>query len=696
MIATTMAAAAMLQVVQHEFVFVADENYHSVCVAGTFNDWNKEKNPMSPEPGGTTWKLKLALRPGNYQYKFVLDGDKWITDPRAAKNVDDGNGNTNSVLTIAPEGYNATLAKVGDGKITASAVYFTPTVPRLNLDRGRLSLHIDTRKDDVATVRVVAGGQTYTARPVAGDEFTTEWQASLPWAGKSRLRFHFEVVDGKTKLVYGPKGAGKQGNFELKPGNFEPFEVPQWVERSVIYQIFPDRFANGDKSNDPVGSMPWDGDPTYYNWFGGDVAGVQSHLSHIRGLGANAVYFTPVFEGPSNHRYETTDYRKVDHRFGTNAEFKSLVANMHKEGMRVVLDGVFNHTAVDFAPFKDIIEKGKNSKYTDWYFIKSYPVAVKENPPYEAWFGFPSLPKLNTNAPGPSAYVLDTIDFWDREAKIDGWRLDVANEVDQRFWRRFRPKVKSHGKDKWIVGEIWGDGSPWLQGDQFDSVMNYRFRGAVLDFVAKGTSSPTAFMDNLMRVYTSYVPQVSRNMMNLLSSHDTPRFLTECGEDGRRARLGALVQFTWVGAPCVYYGEELGMSGGKDPENRRGMRWDLATVENPNLSFYKKLARVRLGSEALMVGDPVRVQADDQRNFVAYGRVYRDDAALVTLNRSDREQTVQVSLPQALRPALTRKCVEALSGKPIQVSPDGKLNLTLAPMSGAILVPAKGRLRSSA
>ncbi|MBX3110780.1 MAG: alpha-glucosidase C-terminal domain-containing protein [Fimbriimonadaceae bacterium] len=693
---TTMALVATAQGTAHDFVFIADRALHSVSVVGTFNDWHKERDPMKVDSDGRTWRLSKVLRPGKYQYKFVLDGDTWTVDPRAKTNVDDGNGNTNSVLLVVPPDYSLRPGRKGDGVVTGSAVVFTTGIPRVNLDRGRLTLHIDTRRDDVERVVVVTAGGRHEAEPVAADELSTEWAVSVPWSGRSELRFHFEVVDGRTRLRVGPDGVGRKGDFVLRPGEFKPFTVPRWVERSVLYQIFPDRFDNGDPSNDPAGVVPWDSAPTYLTWFGGDAAGVKRRLGYLRSLGVGAVYFNPIFVGPSNHRYETTDYHRVDPRFGTNEEFKDLAAAMHRAGMKVVLDGVFNHTAPDFAPFKDIIEKGRDSKFTDWYFIKSYPVVAKENPPYEAWYGFPSLPKLNTYAPGPSRYVLDTIDFWDREAHVDGWRLDVANEVDPRFWRRFRPRVKSHGADKWIVGEIWGDGSPWLQGDQFDSVMNYRFRSAVVDFVAKGSTSPTAFLDELTRVYTSYVPQVSRNMMNLIGSHDTPRFMNECGGDRRLAKLGAFVQFTWVGAPCVYYGDELGMEGGKDPDNRRGMRWDTADPQNEMLSYYKTLARVRLGSEALMVGDPVRVLADDQRGIVSFGRVYEKDAALVILNRSDREQTVEVKLPASLRPALTRPCVEALSGKAVSAFADGKLRLTLAPLSGAVVVPAKGRLRSSA
>ncbi len=692
-----MALASVLQSVNHEFVFVADGPLHSVSVAGTFNGWDKGKDPMKVGADGLTWRLNLSLKPGKHSYKFVLDGDRWIVDPKAFRNESDGQGNTNSILLLTPRDYSTLPGVVGDGTITKSAIVFTPVEPGVNLDRGNLTVRIQTRKDDVQKVVLVTRGKGFDATPVTLDDFVTQWSVVLPWRDTKPLSFHFNVVDGKTTLEVGRDGIGRrQSDFVLRPGEFKPFAVPAWVERSVIYQIFPDRFANGDQANDPRGTVDWGAKPSFSNWYGGDAAGVSKHLGYLKDLGVKAVYFNPLFLGPSNHRYETTDYRLVDPRFGTNEEFNSLVKKMHKDDIKVVLDGVFNHTSVDFFAFRDVRDRGKASPYKDWYFIKSYPVVVKNPPPYEAWFGFPSLPKLNTNTPGPTEYIFDTLDFWNRNAHIDGWRLDAANEVDPQFWPKFRQHLKSLGKDKWIVGEIWGDGSPWLQGDMFDSVMNYQFRDAVLRFVAHGESSATVFLDSLMRVYNSYLPQVSRNMMNLLGSHDTPRFLTECGDDPRLAKLGALVQFTWVGAPSVYYGDELGMEGGRDPDNRRGMRWDLATPGNDYLKTYKTLARVRLGSEALMVGDPVRVVTNDQRRIVAYGRAFGGDAALVVINRSDAEQSVEFKLPASLRLLLTSPCVEALSNRPVTVGADSKLRLTLAPLSGAIVLPAKGRSRLSA
>jgi glycosidase len=358
---------------------------------------------------------------------------------------------------------------------------------------------------------------------------------------------------------------------------------------------------------------------------------------------------------------------------------------------------VFNHTATTFPPFQDIRDKGEASVYKDWYFIKSYPVKVQENPNYVAWFNYPSMPKLNLANPATRDYMLDLVDYWHRTIPLAGLRLDVANEVSSDFWRDLRKRTKKIDPQMWIVGEVWGDGSPWLGGDQWDSVMNYQFLFANRDFFAEGKSKPSEYSQRLMRLYNSYVPQVSRNMMNLLSSHDTPRFLTVCKDNEQLHRLAATVQFTWVGAPSIYYGEELGMRGGADPDNRRGMQWNLATPANPMLRHYKKLIRLRNASRALQSGDPAFLLADDRAQSLAYSRVVGDEVAIVALNRSATPQTLVVPLPQtkAMRAAAKGGFVDGLTGRRISPASTAKtMSLTLAPLQSAVLLPATPKFLS--
>lgn len=662
--------------VKHHFVFVSDRPAKSVHVAGTFNNWNKDANPMKLESDGRTWSLDYDLKFGRYQYKFVRDGSEWMTDPKAEKNEDDGNGNTNSILVILPPDF-LTNAKRGDGEIATSAIEHRPSLPYFNVDGNDCSLTIRTRKNDVDSVDLVVNGKKVRTAVDYSDDLYDFHKADFQWDRKKDLYYRFEIKDGGKALA----NSGLQ--FVVKAASFKPFEVPKWVQSSVIYQIFPDRFDNGNKSNDPKSVVPWNTMPTYSNRYGGDVAGIEKRLAYLKDLGISAIYFNPIFKSPSNHRYEADDYMAVDPEIGTNAEFAKLTKALRRQGISTILDFAFNHTSPNSLQFKDLVKRGKNSPYKTWYFPKSFPIQVGENPNYEAWFGYPSMPKLNTVNPETRDYLLKVCRYWVKDVGIAGLRLDVANEVDMNFWRVMRPFVKSISKDTWILGEIWGDGNPWLQGDQFDSVMNYQFREAAIRFVAKNTEDATQFASSLTRVNRSYPAQVSRNMMNLLGSHDTPRFLTECGGDKNLAKLGAAIQFTWIGEPSLYYGDELGMEGGKDPLNRYGMEWSKANANNDMLKFYKRLIRVRKSTDAFATGKANFVFSD--KDSAAFSREGKKDAAVVVFNRSNETKTVSVKVPVGVRNHARRGLFDAFSGAAYSVA-DRPLSVKLAPKSFAILV----------
>ncbi len=670
------------------FEFVSERAARAVSVAGTFNGWTAGANPMTPGPDGKTWSATVSVPYGRAQYKFVRDGE-WLVDPKG-KSEGDGNGNVNSVLLVVPPDYERP-ARLSDGVIATSTLRHETRPPFVNYDRGRLRLVLQARPGDIAKVSVEANGTRYPMALLGGDEIVARYGAEIPWDRRRDLRYFFRLDDGpgsEGRPYFDANGlTGYPAGYVLSAKTFRPFEVPGWVERGVQYQIFPDRFENGEKGNDPKDVRPWDAEPTYSNRFGGDAAGVRKHLAYLKDLGITQVYFNPIFQSPSNHRYDATDYLKVDREFGTNAEVASLVKAMHGLGIRTVLDFAFNHTATDSAFFADLIQKGPESKYKSWYFPKSYPIVVRENPPYEAWYGFPSMPKLNTVNPETEAYLLSVADYWTKTVGVDGMRLDVGNEVSQEFWRAMRPHVKAGRPDVWIVGEVWGDGSPWLGGDQWDSVMNYPFREASLGFFGPARTKPSEYMGRLMANYGSYAPQVSRNLMNLLGSHDTPRILTMLNGDGAMARLAATVQFAWVGEPSVYYGDELGMEGGKDPGNRRGMRWDLAKAGNPFLARYRLLAAMRRSSRALQSGDPLPILTDDAAGTLAFARLdpVSGDVALVAVNRSDAPRRVAISVPAAARRVAAWD--DPISGR--RVSPTGdQVILTIPAKEGAILLPS--------
>lgn len=684
--------AYQAEVVNHQFTVTLERPATQVYVAGTFNNWDKRATKMAVGPDGRTYSATVRLQPGKHQYKFVLDEDTWITDPKGVSEAD-GNGNTNSVLLILPKDYSA-VAKRDDGEIAVSALQASTESPYFNYDRGRLTVSMRARPNDLSMVELILdGNRRVPTRFEKIDDLYGRYIASIPWDRKKDLNYAFFVLSGYRSGVFGPQGftsgTGNSGpsaqRFRVSK-TYQPFEVPAWVERSVLYQIFPDRFENGDKANDPKDVQPWNGKPEYFNRFGGDVAGVRKRMGHLQTLGVNCVYFNPIFKAPSNHRYDATDYLTLDPTFGTNDDFARLTRELKAKGIKTVLDGVYNHTATDFFAFADVRQKGKDSPYANWYTFHSFPVQVKENPNYVAWYNYPSMPKLNLSNPETRRYMLDIPRFWDQKAEIAGWRLDVANEVQMDFWRDFRKTVKGIDKDNWIVGEVWGDGSPWLKGDQWDSVMNYRFRGAVLGFVSKdGSGRPSEFLNGLMSVYNSYAPQVSRNMMNLLGSHDTPRILTLCGGDRDLAKLAAVIQFTWVGAPSIYYGDELGMEGDKDPDNRRGMQWELANPQNDFLNLYRRLVKLRRQNRALQSGDPYPLFTDDAQGTLAYARVLGSEFALVAVNRSNEPR--EVAVPLAGFPARRSTFTDALTGRTLKVSARGELLVSLPAKAAAVLIP---------
>ncbi|MCB0826418.1 MAG: alpha-glycosidase [Armatimonadetes bacterium] len=683
MITPALALTIGQSLIQHEFVFTAEKEYLRVNVAGTFNGWNKDADPMVRDAGSNTWRRKVTLPMGEHQYKFVLNGEEWILDPANKRTFTDGGGHTNSVLHALPSDFD-TPAVAGDGKLSLSVV----SHGGIYYDHGDLVFRLKLRAGDAESIVLKMYEREYPMDVLTRGEHIEIREVRVPDVEHLTL-YSFEIRDGTLKYEVLPQfgtGGFKSDQFWVDLGRLKQFQVPSWVERSVFYQIFPDRFFNGDKSNDPADVTPWDGEPTYENFMGGDAAGIQAKIPYLRDLGINAIYFNPVFESQSNHRYSTTDYKKIDPKIGTNKDFASLTKNLKSNGIRTVLDGVFNHTGVNFPAFVDLLEAQENSRYKDWYFVNKYPIRVKPNPDYEGWAGFQRMPKLNIMNPEVTDYVLSVLDFWEKEASIDGWRLDVANEIPMEFWRKFRRHLKTTNQDRWILGENWGDSSPWLNGDQWDSAMNYPFRTAVLRFAATEESTPSEFVSALMEAYCTTSPAVARNMLNLVGSHDTPRIASLGKHGGESARLAAIALLTWVGTPCIYYGDEIGMEGGVDPDNRRGMEWDRKGDPFRINEVYRKLIKTRLASDALMVGDPVVVMTDDQQGIVVYGRRAKGESALIVLNRSGVTRTVKVNVPKGLGDGLTGQLVEALSDKTLALGPNQTIELEVPARFGAVVV----------
>lgn len=553
-------------------------------------------------------------------------------------------------------------------------------------DRSTVHLRVRTKRDDAERVRAIVGDKyawektvnTVEMRKFASDDLFDYWEVSVQPPYR-RLRYAFLFSKGNEELYLTEKEfrseppADSLEMFDFPYINpVDVFQPPAWVKDAVFYQIFPERFANGDPSLDPENVEPWGGKPTPTNFFGGDLQGVIDHLDHIERLGVNAIYFTPLFEATTNHKYDTRDYLKVDPHFGTNEKLKELVDACHKRGIRVLLDAVFNHAGRTFAPFVDVLEKGAASPYADWFHVREFPLRVEDGiPTYETFAFEPIMPKLNTENPEVKKYLLEVARYWIEEVGIDGWRLDVANEVDHAFWREFRQTVKKVNPDAYILGEIWHDSIAWLQGDQFDAVMNYPFTNAVLDFFAKGTLDAAGFSRAIGKQLAAYPQQVNETAFNLLDSHDTPRLLTLCGDDERRMRLAALFQLTYPGTPCIYYGDEVGMNGAGDPDCRKCMVWEEDKQNREMLEFYRRTISLRKEFSALRDIDIRFLQAEEGSRVLAYERRSEQGPSfLIALNAGERPAKVSVEAAGAW--------VDAYSGEAAAVS-RGRLEASLPP-----------------
>ncbi|MGD1863729.1 MAG: alpha-amylase family glycosyl hydrolase [Phormidesmis sp.] len=401
-------------------------------------------------------------------------------------------------------------------------------------------------------------------------------------------------------------------------------KTPDWVKHAVFYQIFPDRFARTTHTDLPpemqVPFEPWESPPTRHGYKGGDLWGVAEQLDYLQDLGITAIYFTPIFQSASNHRYHTHDYYKVDPVLGGNEAFFELLHAAHDRDMKVVLDGVFNHASRGFFYFNDLLENGEKSPWKDWFSVKDWPLNAYEDEKstnYQSWWGLPALPEFNHDNPHPREYIMRVGEFW-VEKGIDGWRLDVPGEVTTPgFWAEFRSRIKAINPEAYIVGEIWEDASAWLQGDQFDGVMNYPFTGAAIAFTAKNkVNLPLAegpayypypaldakgYAEKIDELLNRHDWEIQQTQLNLLSSHDIARVLSLVDGDISSMQLAMLLLMTFPGAPSIYYGDEVGLFGGLDPDCRRG----FPTEENwnrPFLDMHKALIALRRSHPALRTG----------------------------------------------------------------------------------------------
>lgn len=456
---------------------------------------------------------------------------------------------------------------------------------------------------------------------------------------------------------------------------------PAWVRDAVFYQIFPDRFANGDPSNDPPHVHPWGAPPTTRNFQGGDLKGIQENLDHLSDLGVDAVYLNPIFQAGSNHRYNATDYLRVDDRLGSLEDFRRLLRSAHDRGIRVVLDGVFNHSGRGFFAFQDLLDHGEASPYRHWYHVHDFPLdAFGEEGKaknYEAWWGMRNLPKFNTDDPEVRAYLLKVARHW-IEQGVDGWRLDVPNEIpDLAFWSEVRGVVTRVNPEAVLLGEIWSVSPAWVGPGVFDGLMNYPLRQSLLDLVVERSLPPQGFADQVRAQYDAYPEAYLDTQYNLLGSHDTPRIATLAGRDRRRLRLLFSLLFALPGAPSIYYGDEIGLEGGKDPDCRRAFEWDRSRWDADFLDFVKSLIRLRRSRAELRRGRLRFLPVAGPEPFLAFVRSSEAGTFLFAANLGEGRSSIRLDV-SGIGWGGRREVVDPIARTPVGIT-DGMLDLNLAP-----------------
>lgn len=432
------------------------------------------------------------------------------------------------------------------------------------------------------------------------DEIFSYYEVDLKVIDK-RIEYIFKIKEGKENYYLCESGIYK--NYDFENFHFTPFHMPyineadlfepvEWMKDALFYQIFPERFRRGDFSkDDSYINQKWEDLPKPDSFAGGDLKGIIEKLDHIKSLGVKALYLTPIFKSPTNHKYDIMDYFEIDPQFGDKKDFKNLVEKAHEMEIRIVLDAVFNHMSHKNPIFMDVREKGKNSKYYDWFFVEGAEVDI-ERINYETFARVYNMPKLNTSNKNVQEYLIKIGKYWIEEFDIDGWRLDVSDEVSHDFWKRFRKEIKASKKDAVIIGENWHNAESFLRGDEFDSVMNYAFTNTALDYFKEEIDAEKASND-LNMVMMRNKDAANRMMLNFLDTHDTPRFITEIKGD-RDKFLAALAMSTvYMGANSIYYGTEITLEGDKDPDCRRAFPWENLDQEKPFTEKIKEILGVK-------------------------------------------------------------------------------------------------------
>lgn len=524
-------------------------------------------------------------------------------------------------------------------------------------DENHMVFRLRAARKDLKSCVLYYGDRACRTNPVtftketmhlaAQDDLFDYFEAEI-FSPYTRVCYYFQLNDGKESILYyadifTTKNPTERSEYFQFPFNRreEIFTLPSWVQSAVIYNIFPDSFATGRKQIFKSSTSSTINNQVTLGKNGGTIPGIMENLDYIKELGVNCIYLNPIFAAGEYHKYDLLDYFHIDPCFGSNGDFKALVQKCHSMGIKIIIDGVFNHCSWNFFAFEDVVANGEKSQYADWFYRLRFPVVrpdyPEDIPSYDCFAYERKMPKLNTSNSEVQEYFCRVCRYWLEEFDIDGWRLDVANEVDHDFWRAFRKAAKSAKKDCFLIGEVWESAPSWLGGDQFDSTMNYDFRKNCRDFFALNQLDARAFDGRVTNMRMRYGKNVTLGQLNLLDSHDVSRFLSLCGGDVRRLKLAAVFQMTFIGVPSIFYGDEKGLQGVTEDEYRQPMDWD-ETHAKDLFEFYRSAAKIRLKEPALQSGEFETLAAGENTGLYAFQRFTKGSKVMVALNASERTE----------------------------------------------------------
>lgn len=523
------------------------------------------------------------------------------------------------------------------------------------LEKGRFVIRLKTKKNDIKRATLLYQDKYIPVKffdtreakdmyKIASDNYCDYYEVQID-LDMICLRYQFELEDYEGNIFYYanhefyPEPRTHIDYMYDCPQNLREEEMvvtPDWAKNKIVYQIFPSRFATSQS----ISLKKWYQAPIDHKAdLKGDLRGIIQHLDHLKELGVDIIYMTPIFESPSSHKYNTTDYYKIDPSFGTEEDIKELVEKAHALGMRIIMDAVFNHTGTDFFAFQDIQKNKEKSPYVDWYYIDGFPLKTKfgSKPNFLTFSYFGGMPKLNLQNDEVARYCINVGRYWIEKCNIDGWRLDVGDEVSHKFWRRFRAAIKETNPEALIIGEVWHHAEDFLDGEEWDTVMNYPFCFAMENLVTKESITVSQFLGQMGYLEGNIHSKIYPLLWNLIDSHDFSRFMYRCEENVDKFKFGVGLQLLWPGMPFIYYGDEYGMTGGADPDCRRGMVWDEAYQNQEVYAWYRKLIQIRKNYIALTEGRTTKVFCDDAHGVFAITKELNAQQIVLLAHAKDGE-----------------------------------------------------------